>query len=292
MPAADVTAEAITILAGDLRTYENRVVITSGTLRASANRVREFVNETVSNRRRNAFEARASLDRITKEDENGTKDARFRLDKAVDSFDRATGVQSTIDRILDEAERATSSHRRAVEIGVASAQVSLAIKAQELGIYLESRSTGAPARGGSLGGGLGADSGASNSSPPGVPNGIVMVPLSMIEDADTAVTGEESFGKGYSTRDLAWAHNALIDVVLPTLAQGGTLDTLTARDVAEGRVGARSYADTYSGFFGTSSIALDQTPNGYQVTNGYHRIWVARELGLETVPARVGHVAS
>lgn len=121
----------------------------------------------------------------------------------------------------------------------------------------------------------------------GLPEGRALVPLALIDDSDSAVLGPEAFGKGYTAEDLAWAHTAFIRVVLPTLQAGGSLDDLRDRDQREGRVGTRSYADTYAGFLGGDAIRLAPTDGRFTVENGYHRIWVARQLGLDHLPAWV-----
>ena len=120
----------------------------------------------------------------------------------------------------------------------------------------------------------------------GMPDGWEDVPLAAVDDSDSGVTGAESFGKGYSPEDLTWAFGALHEVVLPAMARGKGLDYFRERDHAEGRIGSRSYADTYHGFFGKgSAIKLDRRADGrYGVGNGYHRIWVAKRMGLSSVP--------
>lgn len=123
---------------------------------------------------------------------------------------------------------------------------------------------------------------------PGAPPGWAMVPLDTIDVSQSTVTGPESFRKS-SPDDLAWAFEALHEVILPAMAQGLGDDYFAQRDRTEGRVGSRSYSDTHRGFFGTSDgICLDRRSDGrYGVTNGYHRIWVARRLGLRDVPGMV-----
>ena len=112
-----------------------------------------------------------------------------------------------------------------------------------------------------------------------------MVPLASIDASDSGVTGPESFGKGYSPDDLAWAFDALHEVVLPAVGHGLGAEYFQSRDQAEGLVGTRSYSDTYSGFFGDSAIKLESRGDGtYGVANGYHRVWVAQRLGLDSVP--------
>ena len=114
-----------------------------------------------------------------------------------------------------------------------------------------------------------------------------MVPLALIDDSDSRVRGAQDFGKGYSPADLEWAHEAFVNVIVPGLAQGLSLDDFRARDQRENRMGTRSYADTYSGFFGDSRITLNANGSGFTVANGYHRLWTARAMGLDAIPAKV-----
>jgi hypothetical protein len=155
----------------------------------------------------------------------------------------------------------------------------------DLETYLERASAGA---GGS---GVVGHNGSANmgGARQGLPDGWAIVPLSAIDDSDSGVTGTESFGKGYSPGDLAWAFGALHEVVLPAMARGKAADYFQQRDQAEGRMGVRSYSDTYRGFFGAdSAIKLDPRGDGtYTVGNGYHRIWVAKQMGLSSVPGWV-----
>lgn len=118
-------------------------------------------------------------------------------------------------------------------------------------------------------------------------DGVKLVPLSEIDTSDRAI-GPEDFEKGYSPADLTWAYHALNEVVLPAVDRGESIDYFQNRDAAEGLSGTRSYTDTYLGFLGhDNAIRLNRAGNTYQVANGYHRIWVARRMGLDAVPARV-----
>jgi hypothetical protein len=121
----------------------------------------------------------------------------------------------------------------------------------------------------------------------GAPREFAELPLDIIDD-EGGVTGPESFQKGYSPDDLAWAFQALHEVVAPAMAEGMGADYFADRDRVEGRMGCRSYADTYSGFFGGDAIRVSQRPDGrWEVENGRHRIWVARRMGLDAVPGWV-----
>ncbi|MFZ4748730.1 MAG: hypothetical protein ACOYLK_17910 [Sphingomonas sp.] len=122
--------------------------------------------------------------------------------------------------------------------------------------------------------------------PAGFPEGFAMVPLSLVDESDSQVGGPEDFKKGYSPADLEWAHEAFVGVIMPGVANGLTIDDFRDRDQREGRMGTRSYADTYSGFFSTDH-AITLSGPGCTVVNGYHRIWVARQMGLRHIPARL-----
>jgi hypothetical protein len=122
-----------------------------------------------------------------------------------------------------------------------------------------------------------------------LPGGFYAVSLDHIVD-DGTVTGAQDFTKGYSLEDLAWALRALEERVQPAVLAGQGIDYFQALDAREGRMGARSYADTYSGFFDRSNaVQLNVREDGrFDVGNGRHRLWVARRLGFTEIPAWFG----
>ena len=114
-----------------------------------------------------------------------------------------------------------------------------------------------------------------------------MVQLSDIDTSDRDIAASD-FNKGYSPGDLTWAYEALQEVVLPAVAAGYGAEYFRDRDLREGgRTGTRSYADTFTGFFGHDAIRLHREHDKFVVENGYHRIWVARQSHLNELPARV-----
>lgn len=125
-------------------------------------------------------------------------------------------------------------------------------------------------------------------SAPGLPPGYALVPLSVVDDSDSGVHGPADFGKGYLPADLAWSFEAFDTVVLPALARGDP-EYVVEQDTAHGLAGCRSYSDCLSGFLRDgNAITVSLRPDGrFDVGNGYHRIWLARQLGREWVPARV-----
>ncbi|QGF23383.1 hypothetical protein [Raineyella fluvialis] len=120
--------------------------------------------------------------------------------------------------------------------------------------------------------------------PNGFPDDIDMVPL-----AGIAPDEQLDWVKGYSPEDLEWAWQAFRSVIQPGLAKGMTQDDFRDMDARLGLMGTRSYADTYSGFFGDSRIILNRKPgmDALDPGNGRHRIAIARRLGLTHVPAKV-----
>ncbi|MFI7000825.1 hypothetical protein [Nocardia sp. NPDC050175] len=126
-------------------------------------------------------------------------------------------------------------------------------------------------------------------TPAGFPAGFAMVPLASIDTSRGNVTGPESFKSDVSPADLEWGLEAFNSVIVNALRLGKGIDYLRDRDANEERYGAHSYADTYTWFFGENeALQVGRRADGtFEVHNGYHRIWVARRMGLTDIPARV-----
>ncbi len=116
-------------------------------------------------------------------------------------------------------------------------------------------------------------------------DGHVMVDLSLI-DIESNISGPEDFAK-VSLAEMKDGIAKLESTVLPVVARGGGLAELRVRDT-HGRGRGASYTDVYEAFFGATSIKLARKPDGrYEVINGRHRIWAARQIGLDTLPVLV-----
>jgi hypothetical protein len=115
-----------------------------------------------------------------------------------------------------------------------------------------------------------------------------MVPLAADDVTDSTDTGPGDFRGDATADNLGWWLTALHEVVLPAMRHGYGADYLAERDAAEGLAGIRSYLSCYRGFFGDSAVKLSLRPDGrYDVTNGYHRLWLARQRGETDIPARI-----
>lgn len=156
-----------------------------------------------------------------------------------------------------------------------------------------SRSTGAAtAAGAAVPGASGADvavGGVGEMSLPGVPTDMTLVPVALCDD-DGRVTSPADFTNGKVTADeMIWAARSLFSDVLPRMARGGDVSQrLRDSDAGRGNSGTTTLAATHDGFFGSARIVLTQRPDGsYEVTNGAHRLWAARQIGASHIPAEV-----
>ena len=105
--------------------------------------------------------------------------------------------------------------------------------------------------------------------------------------ADTPINGE--FGRGGATRaDYRWAVQTWSDTVGPGIARGMTRDDFAARDQRNGAPPLRRTADVYDMFLGTDRIRVDRRADGsLNVVSGRHRLLIARDLGIKSLPGQV-----
>lgn len=131
------------------------------------------------------------------------------------------------------------------------------------------------------------------SVPPHFPENFALIPIELIVN-DNPVRGAQDFDSGQNLPELRWSTEALLDVVLPSMAMSGDpRKYIQERDDRENLSGGRSYSATYSGFFSPSSaIHLRVQSDGrLDLVNGRHRLWLLSRAGAKTVPALIdgGH---
>ena len=291
---ADAERLAIPELSSDLRSYVARMqqgqALVEQRLRAAGVAAERSITEA----RRGLLVAVERLDACRREEDADCSWAAAAVDTAKQHLEEMYAVARDIAELGAQYQPVTRRFSAALNTLGQQAQRELTRAGDTLDIYLGSSPGGRGATGSHAGGSPSSPTSSSASGPAssliqpvGFPTDVVMVPLSLIDDSDSHVNGAEDFGKGYTPADLEWAHEAFVGVIVPGVAKGLSLDDFRARDQREGKMGTRSYADTYSGFFGDSKITLDASGSNFTVVNGYHRVWVARNMGLDAVPAKV-----
>ena len=73
----------------------------------------------------------------------------------------------------------------------------------------------------------------------------------------------------------------------PAVEQGAGSDYFAHLDAERGIDYSRGFQRVYDAFYGNDAIRLDRVGDTYQVVNGYHRLYVAKQIGISIVPARV-----
>jgi hypothetical protein len=119
-----------------------------------------------------------------------------------------------------------------------------------------------------------------------VDKGIVDVPVTQIDLSDSWVKGEQDFKK-VSPQEVRRGFQTLEKDVKPAVAKGATGDDFRVLDQNRGQEYANGSQRVYDAFYGNDSIRLEKVGNQYRVINGYHRLFIAKEMGIELVPARV-----
>lgn len=293
MPGGRADAERLAIpeLSSDIRAYVARMQQGQALVEQRLSAAEAATQQAITRARRELSVAMEKLADCRQQEDADCSWAATTVDRAKLHLEAMYAVGRDIAALRAQHQPVARRFGAALDTLGQQVQRELTRAGDTLDVYLgesgrgrgTSSSTGGVGRGASSS----APSGPYVSQPAGFPSDVVLVPLSLIDDSDSGVTGSADFGKGFSPADLEWAHEAFIRVIMPGVASGATLDDFRARDQREGRMGTRSYADTYSGFFGDSKILLDSHGSSFTVGNGYHRSWVARSMGLDAVPAEV-----
>ncbi len=273
--AAHTDLEAIAALSRGLGHYGQ--IALDAERRASAHLARETerIAEVLRCRRVECESAERALKSCREAGSGDCSGAAQAAAKARSRLERSESALRTIESAEAPLRAACLRLRREISESVQRAGVVLREASGDAAEYLQAQGSVAPP--GSNGNARGTKAA----------EGVAFVPLSQIDTSDRNI-GSEDFGKGYSPADLTWAYHALHEVVLPAVGRGEGVDYFQKRDASEGLSGTRSYTDTYLGFLGPdNAIRLNRAGDRYQVANGYHRIWVARNMGLDSIPARV-----
>ncbi len=117
--------------------------------------------------------------------------------------------------------------------------------------------------------------------------GLKQVDLSQARFDDNPVVDGYHKG-GTSEVDYRWALEAWHTSVQPAVLSGASRDDLARRDEESGAPPLRRQAVVYDMFMGSDRLIFDRRPDGsLDVTNGRHRVEVARSLGISHLPGVV-----
>lgn len=116
--------------------------------------------------------------------------------------------------------------------------------------------------------------------------GLTEIPVSSMNFEDNPIEGK--FGRGETNSgDYRWAVETWHTVVSPGVKSGMTREDFERRDTERNAGLFRQSAKVYDLFLGdTDRLRLSPRQDGtYDVVNGRHRVQVARELGINALPA-------
>ena len=119
-----------------------------------------------------------------------------------------------------------------------------------------------------------------------VNKGIQDVSVDRVGLRDSPVHNESDFRK-VSKAEMLEGFEKLETTVRPAVGKGADGDYFSDLDKAQGLDYEHGYRRVYDSFYGNEPIRLEKTGDTYNVVNGYHRLAIAKEIGLTTVPAWV-----
>lgn len=214
-------------------------------------------------------------------DEHESRALHAKLREAQGAHRVACQAAQQIAAIRSRVNALQRSHAQSAEATVSAARADLLRRASELGSY---RSVGGGGGGGASAGSPGPSGGGGSwmSS-----MGLSSIDVGSVDFSDNPIQGE--FGRGGATRaDYRWAVQTWDEIVGPGVEKGMTRDDFVARDTARGAPPRRRSADVYDMFTGDDRIRLSRRVDGsFDVIGGRHRLAVARELGIKSLPGQV-----
>lgn len=119
-----------------------------------------------------------------------------------------------------------------------------------------------------------------------VEKGMQDVPVYKIDISDSPVKGVDDFKK-VPHSEMVRGFHTLETEVHPAVEKGARNDDFRAMDQRRGLEYPQGSQKIYESFYGQDAIRLEKMGDSYKVINGYHRLYVANELKIPTVPARV-----
>ncbi len=237
--------------------------------------VRKFANEVA------ALEAHLSA-----ADEESRRRLQTKLSRAKESLENARRASARVAQVEASVSRLNRAHISTASQQVSSARAQLSAMSRALDGY---RSSG----GGLRGGGPTGTGSAPTTATPLAGIGLVDLDVSSADLDDSPILDDDrsqgTFGKGGLSRaDYRWAVQTWNDTVGPGVAGGKTREDFVEQDIRSDAQPFRRTADVYDMFLGSDRIRADRRPDGsFDIVNGRHRLLIARELGIKTLPGQV-----
>lgn len=214
------------------------------------------------------------------------RELQAKLVRARGARDDAKRAQVRIEDVASSVSQLRRTHTTATTTQVASARAQLSAMSRALEGYR--------AGGAAIGSSGSAGSGASRSSPAASRGtGMSEIDVRAADLDDNPILDDHgadgTFGKGGLSRaDYRWAVQTWADVVGPGVASGKTRDDFAVRDAQSNAQPRRRTADVYDMFLGSDRIRAGRQADGsLNIINGRHRLLIARELGIKTLPGDV-----
>lgn len=280
--AADVLSHAISAFNQSARTLTDRATAAVRDAEGRATIEHEKRRRLLDETRRDRARAEAALAACTEDCEVLQRAVAAVIERERIAIERHAASERAVTLLAEARSRFTRQAQvfeGALEKALPGGQSAAAYRDQ-LQNYLTSGSSASAPH--TASGDLIPPSGVSAST---VQNGPSTISLSEVID-DSA--GPPAFEK-VSREQVEWGIDVLKRVVEPAVRIGKGSEYFADRDAAEGLSGDRSYSGVYRWFFEPShAIKVSRLSDGHlDVTNGYHRIFVARQLGVRDLPAQV-----
>jgi hypothetical protein len=124
-----------------------------------------------------------------------------------------------------------------------------------------------------------------NESDGWIDHGIIDVPVANLP-APEGVSNPADFDHHIQWEDAESATKRLPELQ-KEVKSGKTGDDFASEDLASGKDYAQGKRRIYDLYYGSDPVVLDKAGEKYDIVSGRHRIFAAKELGLDTIPARV-----
>lgn len=258
----------------------------TGVLTVARSVARAAQEEVEAAVRRRALEVSATEALLAAAENEQRRHLQAGLVRAKEAHAQARRAQVRIDNVAAAVSQLSRGHATAGASQVAEARAQLAAMSTALEGY---RSGGAAVPGGG-------SSGAGTTHAGGGPLaglGLAELDVSSAALDENPVLDDDrargKFGKGGLTRaDYRWAVQTWNDTVGPGVAGGKTREDFAERDGRSNAQPLRRTADVYDMFLGTDRIRVDRQPDGsLTIVNGRHRLLIAKELGIKSLPGQV-----